>query len=259
MKTALVTGASEGIGRAFAIRLSQEGYAVTAVARNEHRLKELAIEAPGLKYLSADLTTADGISRVASLVKEDRFDLLVNNAGMGVFGPFHAVPEDSNRKVMSLNCTAMVELSHAFLSVAKSGDALINVSSGAGYLPLPWSSLYTGTKAFVSAFTESLWYEQRRRGIYVLALCPGGTHSKFHARAGGDESKLAPLFMQTLALKALRRRSQPVVICGLQKPLIVVLRFVPRKWAIVVSSWFSELAETHREPKGKASGEALGS
>jgi short-subunit dehydrogenase len=229
--------------------LSQEGYAVTAVARNEARLKDLAAQVPGLKYISADLTTGDGINEVARILREGKFNLLVNNAGIGIFGPFHTMPADANQRMMGLNCTAVVDLSSAFLSVAEKGDALINVSSGASYLPLPWSSLYTGTKGFVTAFTEALWYEQRRRGIYVLALCPGGTYSKFHARAGGKESQLVPLFMQTpehvagVALKHLKRRRQPVVICGAQKPLIVLSRFFPRKWVVLASSWLTEGSE----------------
>lgn len=249
MKTALVTGASEGIGRAFAVLLSKEGYTVTAVARNESRLKELATEIPGLKYIVSDLTSDAGISAVAQELTRQPYNLLVNNAGMAIFGPFHRSVSQDNRSMITLNCTALVDLSNAFLSVAKSGDALINLSSGASYLPLPWSSLYTGTKGFVTAFGESLWFEQRRRGVYVMTLCPGGTYSKFHGRAGGDEAKLVPQFMQTpeqvvgLALKQLKQRRQPVVICGSQKILIFLTRLLPRKWVILIASRMAESAE----------------
>lgn len=249
MKKALVTGASEGIGRAFVTLLSAAGYKVTAVARNEGRLKELVRDIPGTDYIVADLTSREGVSAVEGRLKYDKYNLLINNAGIGIFGHFHEMPASDSLKMMNLNCTALVELSHAFLSVAGSGDALINVSSGSAYLPLPWSSIYTGTKGFVSAFGEALWYEQRRRGIYVLTLCPGGTYSKFHARAGGDEAKLVAAFMQTpeqvagIALKHLKKRKEPLVICGKQQLPIFLSRFFPRKWVILAASRMAESAE----------------
>ena len=235
-KKALVTGASEGIGRAFARMLTEAGYEVTAVARNEARLKELDARA-----VVADLTDASDLSRVCDLLRSEKFDLLVNNAGLGVFGPFHQLESKDIRRMIDLNCTALVELSSAFLKGAVKGDALINVSSGVSFLPYPLSSVYTGTKGFVTTFSESLWFESRKRGVYVMALCPGGTYSEFHGRAGGKTTDLPDFIMQTpeqvvsLALKHLRKRRAPVVISGPQAPVIFLCRFLPRKLVTLIA------------------------
>jgi hypothetical protein len=242
-KKAMVTGASEGIGRSFAIQLKDAGYTVTAVARNEIRLKGLIEELGGAphSYIVADLSLPGGSESVSAQLKNGGYGVLVNCAGLGTFGHFRDMEAGAMSAMIGVNCTSLVDLSRAFLAQAKSGDSLINVSSGACYLPMPVASLYTGTKGFVTAFSEALWYEERKRGVYVVALCPGLTITKFHERAGGTNDQLPMWLSQTprqvaaIGIKAIRKRSRPVVICGFQGPVIKLSYLLPRKWVVWLS------------------------
>jgi uncharacterized protein len=164
-KKALVTGASEGIGREFAKRLAGENYAVTAVARNEARLKDLIqeLKTDSHSYQIADLSTQEGIHKIAQELSNNHYDLLVNNAGFGIYAPFYKTDLPKLQSMMRLNCEAIIALTHAFLQKAGKGDALINVSSALAFLPFPKAGLYSATKAFVTSFSESLWFEQKER------------------------------------------------------------------------------------------------
>ena len=238
----LVTGASEGIGRSFSLIMSRLGHEVTSVARNELRLKELDQEA-GAKHKSvaADLTTSEGLEKISHLLLNEKYDLLINNAGLGVYGAFRERSSLDLAQMLDLNCKALVALSQAFLKNAKAGDALVNISSTSCFFPMPVASLYAGTKHFVTGFTESLWFEERSRGVYILALCPGVTETKFHARAGGKAGQLPTFMTETpdqvvaTALKHLRIRKHPVVVSGAQKYLIFFSQFLPRKWLILIA------------------------
>lgn len=241
-KNALVTGASEGIGRAFAKRLVKEGYRVTAVARNEARLNELITElGEGHRFLVADLSTPGGVAVVSQELANERYDLLINNAGVGAYGDFVQTPLEKHHMLLSLNCDATVALAHAFLQRARQGDALVNVASILGFMPYPSSSIYAATKAFVISFSEALWFEQKEKGVYVMALCPGPTASKFHASAGGTEANQPPSALtQTpdqvvdAALRALRVRKHPTVVSGVQNRALVLMssRLMSRKSAV---------------------------
>ena len=238
-KNVLITGASEGIGRAFAHQLAAEGFAVTAVARNESRLQELMNE---LKedyhsYQVADLSIAEGVRVISEKLIGGRFQLLINNAGFCIYGAFYNAELPRLESMMRLNCDALVALSHAFLQQAKKGDALINVSSALAFMPMPSGGTYAATKAFVTSFSESLWYEQKDRGIYVMGLCPGATASHFHDRAGGDETNRPPAAItQTpedvveTAMQALAKREKPTVVSGVKNKMVTNLtRMLPRK------------------------------
>ena len=241
-RSALVTGASEGIGRSFATQLASSGFRVVAVARNLDRLKELINELGSLhSYLMADLATSEGVEKVSKLLHQEKFDLLINNAGFATYGTFREMGFVETQKMMDVNCLTLLTLSHNFLSSAVSGDALINVSSSASFLPMPISSVYTASKSLVTSFSESVWYEEKKRGVYVMGLCPGMTVTNFHNRAGGDNKQMPKLFSQTpdqvarLGIKELKRRSRPIVISGPQKFLIFVAKFIPRKLVVEIS------------------------
>lgn len=238
-KRSLVTGASEGIGRAFAKRLAAEGYRVTAVARNAQRLAELEREiGPGHVSLTADLTTGDGVRRVCDEIRETRFELLVNNAGAGHIQPFAGAPIETWEAITRLNIDALVALSHAWLQTARSGDALINVSSVLAFFPSPGNVVYSATKAFVTSFTESLWYEERRTGVHVFNICPGLTQTEFAVRSGVGPPSPGPLLQSPgqvvdAAMAALRRRRCPTVLSGWRNGAIAFLsRLLPRKWRV---------------------------
>ena len=244
-KKTLVTGASEGIGRAFAKQLANEGYAVTAVARNEERLKNL-MEEIGTNhcFIVADLSTDKGVKTVTEELRKDHYTLLVNNAGFGVYGKFPGPSLERIQEMTRLNCDAVVALSCAFLSQAKSGDALINVSSIGAFLPMPLSGVYAATKAFVTSFSESLWFEQKDKGIYVLGLCPGVTTTQFHSRAGGKDSEVPASLTQTpedvveVAMSALKNRAKPTIVTGAKNKMLTTLsKLMPRKTVVNISGW----------------------
>ena len=247
-KNALVTGASEGIGRVFAERLAKEGYEITGVARNEVRLKELTTElaSDGNKYQVADLATKKGTKQVSDLMEEQHYNLLINNAGLGIYGLFYKTNLSKQQAMMRVNCDALVSLSHTFLKQAKKGDALINVSSGLAFMPMPSAGIYAATKAFVTSFSESLWYEQKELGVYVMGLCPGVTRTRFHDRAGGTDKNRPPaIITQTseevveLAMKALQKRKSPTVISGAQTNIAAALtRALPRKRVVQMMATF---------------------
>jgi short-subunit dehydrogenase len=220
-KKAMVTGASGGIGREFAVQLDREGWQVTAVARDEARLKELlaGLKQKGQAHV-ADLSTPEGLATAMAELKSQRYELLVNNAGFGVRGKFLDAPLEKHLNMLDLNVKALVALAYAFLGQAKEGDALVNVSSGLAFLPMPALGLYSASKALVTSFSESLWHEQKARGVYVMDLCPGITETRFNQNSGGGELKVPRAMVQTAeqvvakALRALKARKRPTVSSG---------------------------------------------
>lgn len=236
-RTALVTGASEGIGRALAHSLAATGYAVTGVARNEDRLHAV-VEGLGHGHsaLVADLETEDGLGRVVRAVQQTSFDVLVNNAGTATAGAFIEVPLERAAAMLDLNCHALVALAHTFLTGARPGDALINVSSTLAFAPMSNLSVYCATKAFVTSLSESLWHEQKARGVYVMGLCPGMTATQSQPHNGADvRASLVqtPGQVAVRALSALHRRRQPTVISGRVNTLFATAaRALPRRTAL---------------------------
>lgn len=224
-KTALVTGASSGIGWEFSRQLAQRGYRILAVARREERLQALLAELPGddHAYRVADLASEEGTQAVAALMNEQRVHLLVNNAGYSSFEPFYQARLSAQQDILAVNCGAVVALAHTFLNQAQRGDALINLASIVSFLPTPAQPMYSASKAFIAALSECLWVEHKARGVYVMALCPGVTESEFISTATGGESDGSTLpgaltqsapAMVAEALKALDKRSKPVVVTG---------------------------------------------
>src|SRR5512139_172368 len=215
-KTALVTGASSGIGAVFARELAREGYAVTCVARSKDKLETLLKElGSGHRLLVADLADRGQLQAVADDVESTGYSLLVNNAGYGIYGRFEEIALERQEHLMTVNMNALVRLSHAFLKKAAAGDALINISSALSLLTYPGGAVYAATKAFVTNFTESLWYENKARGVHVMALLPGVTETHFHATATGDAAAVhsmksyPPEVVVKKALAALKARNVP--------------------------------------------------
>ncbi len=245
MKKAMVTGASEGIGRAFALSLAARGYAVTAVARTESRLQSLLTEmsSTGVQkhdILIADISTTEGVAQVANYLQIHKHHLLINNAGFSEFGAFFKTDITTQQNIMRVNCEAVVILSHRFLLNAVAGDAIVNVSSTLAFLPMPAQAVYSASKAFVTSFSDSLWWEQRKRGIYVLAVCPGVTDSEFYTRAGGQAQHRPSRFItqqpQTVVettLTALEKRQNPGLISGVfNKAAYGLAKILPRKYIV---------------------------
>jgi short-subunit dehydrogenase len=195
---ALVTGASAGIGAAFARRLARDGHDLILVARNRERLEKMARRLThdyniAVEPLPADLTDVAELRVVEELVgAHGGLDLLVNNAGFGTVGSFHTLDTEQEEREIRLNVVALVRLARAALPgmVKRRRGAVINVSSMAGLAPTPYNATYGATKAFVNSFTEALYEELRGTGVRVQALCPGFTRTEFQERAGIDVSNV---------------------------------------------------------------------
>jgi short-subunit dehydrogenase len=205
-RTALVTGASAGIGRAFARGLAVRGYDVVLVARDGARLTELAAEltrdhAVAAEVLPADLVRADGLAAVEGRLRAtDRpVDLLVNNAGFGTFGRFVELDVDREVEEIELNVVALVRLTSAALASMepRGRGAIVNIASLAAYQPAPASATYGATKAFVHSFTHAVHEEARGSGVQVLLVCPGYTHTEMHERAGLGPTNLPDFVWQS--------------------------------------------------------------
>ncbi|HEX4493027.1 MAG TPA: SDR family oxidoreductase [Acidimicrobiia bacterium] len=220
MTTALITGASAGIGNAFASQLAARGNDVVLVARDEERLQKLAAELRAqhniaAEVLAADLTDTGALARVeARLADAARpIDTLVNNAGFGSNGLLHELDVDDETREINLNVVALVRLTHAALGpmVARRAGGILNVSSIAGMQPTPRNATYGATKAFVTSFTQSVHEELRGTGVRATVVCPGFTRTEFQERAGIDSSRLPGFLWQSAgevaagALDALER------------------------------------------------------
>ena len=241
MNTTLITGASSGIGEAFARRLAAEGRDVLLVARSEDKLIALCNEL-GLnhniraQYFVADLSLPDSPSR---LLEETRgrnleIDLLINNAGFGSMGEFGQLDLERELNMIDLNVRSLVELTHLFLQPMRERKrgSIINVASTASFQPVPFMATYAATKAFVLSFTEALWEENRPYGIKVMALCPGVTETDFFAasRMKRPPARLVQTSEEVVdvALRALKREKNSVISGWPNRMTVLTERLVPR-------------------------------
>ncbi len=199
MTTALVTGASAGIGAAFCRELARTGHHLVLVARNRDSLEALGADLTSrygvhCEVLVADLANRDDVERVAERIRTDEFerrgiDLLVNNAGFGIPGAFLEAEVAEEERALDVMCRAVLVLSHAAGRTMRQrgSGAIINVSSVAGFVAM---SSYSAIKAWVTTFSEALATELAGSGVRVTALCPGFTRSEFHQRANLNMSRL---------------------------------------------------------------------
>ena len=190
MKVTLITGASSGIGEAFARRLAAEKHNLVLVARSEKALHELCDELMLKHHITAhyvvlDLTHSDSDASLWAETEKHGFEVewLINNAGFGSGGDFSKLELDTELKMIDLNIRSLVALTHRYLVPMRERNRgkIINVSSAAGFQPIPFMATYAATKAFVSSFSEAIAEENAPYGIQVLALCPGSTKTNFFA------------------------------------------------------------------------------
>jgi len=243
---AVITGASSGIGAAFARALAARGCDLVLIARRRERLAALAEElsrahGAAVEVLAADLSREEDVDRVAQrIAAEPRLELLVNNAGFGLLGDFHETPIERQMDMHRVHVLAVVRLTHAALGGLRERDrgGVINVSSVAGFARMPGHAAYAATKEWMIAFSECLDLELRSSGSRVLvqALCPGYTITEFHDVLGLDRKAIMknPKFWMPAefvvgdSLKALDR-GQWLVIPGWRYRMIVrLLTSVPR-------------------------------
>jgi short-subunit dehydrogenase len=239
MPTALITGATAGIGAAFARRLAADGFDLILLARDAERLGRAAEEYGGAEVLVADLSTEDGIAAAEDAAR--RADLLVNNAGFGQRGRFLDVPIEDELTMLRVHCEAVLRLTYAALPAMRDRGrgGVINVASVAAFFS---RGTYGASKAWVVSFSQGL--AQDVPGVRVMALCPGLVHTEFHERAGMDTSGVPSalwLDADKVVAGALRdfRRGVTVSVPSVQyKAIVGVGGLVPRNLAARISARF---------------------
>lgn len=243
-KTALITGASGGIGLELARIHASKGDDLVLVARSGERLAEIKDEFESeyhvkVRFLITDLSIRHAAKKVFDEVSNHNIvvDYLINNAGFGDFGLFLDCDWDKQESMINLNITALAHLTKLFLPgmIQKGGGKILNVASLAAFQPGPTMSVYFATKAFVLSFSEALNNELKGKGVTVTALCPGSTKSKFHEVALGDPKLVRERKMMSAQKVAkighdAMMKGTPVVIPGFKNSLLVFAsRFAPRE------------------------------
>ncbi len=243
-QTALITGASSGIGYALAEIFAEKGHNLILVARRETNLitlatrlkKENGIEA---YVIPCDLSKPDASKSLYLEIKglELTVDLLVNNAGFGDFGEFHELDWQKQADMIQVNITALTQLCHLFLPEMKKNEygRILNIASSGAFAPLPFMSVYGATKAYVLSFSEALAEEVKPLNITVTALCPGATETEFAETAQAEKSGFFKRKMPTPHQVAQygydkMMAGQTVAVHGLSnKILVTLMRLMPRK------------------------------
>src|ERR687898_1001995 len=232
---AMVTGASSGLGREFALALAARGDPVLAVARRGERLRALADEVGTgggrLEPLVADLSTGGGIEVLLARAASLPVELLVNNAGVASYGPFSSIPAERELELVRLNVEAIVALTRGLLPtmLERGRGGVINVASQMAFQPMPYFAAYAASKAFVLSFSEALAEELRGTGVRVTTIAPGFVSTEFAQVAGSHEPErrfphLQPRRVVESALRAHDRshsqsRRRPLQLPDLRRPI----------------------------------------
>jgi len=252
-QTALITGASTGIGLELAECFAKDGYDLILAARSEGALTALAerlsrtygitataiavdLGAPGGGAVLAEAVAARGLS----------VDVLVNNAGFGIAGAFEARDAQGQLGMIDLNNRTLVELTHLYWPrmVQNRRGGVLNVASTGAFQPGPFMAVYCATKAFVLSFSEALWREGLPHGVAVTCLCPGLTESQFHLRAGTGSTKLRS-FAKAMSARAVAEqgyaaftRNQRMIVTGAaNKAMVGLIPFTPRRAVLALAAY----------------------
>jgi len=250
---ALITGASAGIGREFARQLGRRAGSLVLVARRRQRLEELRDELvranPQLNVHArvVDLAEQPQIDQLAAWLEQEKIDIdfLINNAGLGDYGPFSTSDPERDDRMIQVNIAALTLLTRKLLPpmIATKRGTILNVSSTAGFLPIPGMAVYAASKAYVNSFSEALRAELRETGVSVIALCPGPVHTEFGdvAKRPGREPEQGPGFVYVPVEKVVAdalaavEADRPLVIPGFFMKLgMFLVRLTPMsilRWA----------------------------
>lgn len=242
--TALITGASSGIGLELARLFAHDGYGLVLVARDAKKLEQAAQSLQGegpVRIIAQDLSEADGAKRLAQELLRLKIEInaLVNNAGVGIMGRFDEMDLERQLHMLHLNVTALTELTWHCLGAMRRRrrGRILNVASTAAFQPGPGMAVYYASKAYVLSFSQALSEELRDSGIHVTALCPGPTRTEFGRRSGMERSRLFQTWTMDAATVARigyqgLRQGRPVVVTGWANRLLAFsTRVVPRAWA----------------------------
>jgi short-subunit dehydrogenase len=246
----LITGASDGIGLEIAKKLAAKNNQLTLVARSKDKLEAAvaSLKGSGHEYIVADLSRKEDVDALKEKIDRNQYNVFINNAGVGMYGRFTEMPLFDQVKMMNLNINALTALSYFYLSQAKKGDALVNIASFLGTTSYPGAAVYAATKAYVTNFSESLWWEYKKKGIYVVGFCPGATYTNFHNVSGGDKDSFPKIVMQQAdqvaeeLISALEKRKKPKVVSGfMNRFLIWFQKKLSRKMAVSLMAGFGPL------------------
>ena len=247
---ALITGASEGIGLEIAKKLAAKNYEITLIARSQDKLEKALSTLPGKGHqiIVADLSKRDNVDALKEKIETNHYDVFINNAGVGMYGRFTEMPLSEQVKMMNLNMTALTVLSYFYLNAAKKGNTLINIASTLGTTSYAGASVYAATKAYVTSLSESLWWENKNKGIYVMGFCPGATYTNFHKVSGGDKDDFPKFTMQTAEqavkelVRAFEKRKRPKVISGgLNRFMVSIQKLMSRSMVVSMMAGFGPL------------------
>jgi hypothetical protein len=249
--TALITGASSGIGYELAKLFAKDKCDLVLVARNQDKLTQFAGELQSrygisVKTIALDLTEPAAPQILFEQLEREgvAVDVLVNNAGYGILGEFTNIPAEESLGQIQLNVTALTHLTRLFLApmLERGSGRVMNVASTAGFQPGPLMAVYYATKAYVISFSEGLANELAGTGVTVTCLCPGATATEFASRAGNSNSRLfkqlRPMDARTVALKGYRglMAGKTLVIPGLRNWVLAeAVRVSPRKLVTAIS------------------------
>ena len=241
MKTTLITGASSGIGEAFARRLAAQGENLLLVARSEDKLASLCDELAqthniNAQYVALDLTESDAAERLFEETNRRGLEVetLINNAGFGSMGEFATLDLRRELEMIDLNVKALVALTSLYLKPMRERKkgVILNVASTAAFQGVPYMATYAATKAFVLSFSEALWDENQKLGVHVMALCPGVTETNFFAAAETDKPPMrvaqTPEQVVDTALKGLKRGKSHIISGWTNYLMAESERLVPR-------------------------------
>ncbi|NUU77314.1 SDR family NAD(P)-dependent oxidoreductase [Paenibacillus xylanilyticus] len=263
---ALITGASSGIGQAFALEMASKGNHVVLVARSESKLKQLAerIERTykvKAEVIVSDLSEAHSPQQIYDECKNRgiQVDTLINNAGFATHGRFEQVEGARQQEEIMLNVLAVMNMTHLFLPgmLRKRNGTIINVSSTAAFQPDPYMAVYGATKSFVLSFTEALYEENRKRGVQFLALCPGATETSFFDVVNAEEASVGkrdtPEHVVEVAMKALES-GKPYAVPGASNYWTAQLsRILPRRQILrVVGGMLSPRSKNDKAQRARA-------
>lgn len=241
--TALITGASSGIGEAFANKLAAKGCNLILVARSEDALNQIAgdlHEQHGvtIDVMAADLIEPNNRDNVAEAVQAlgRQVDLLINNAGFGTMGAFVKADPQRERSEVDLNVTALTDLCHAFLPgmLERQHGAIINVASTASFQPMPYLAVYAATKSYVRSLSEALHAECQGRGVTVTALCPGPVATNFFEATGS--SKAQGMVKKVAGIMMTAEQVVDDALNAMEKGKAVVVPGMPNKLGALGSS-----------------------
>lgn len=244
-KTALITGATSGIGAAYASKFARQGYDLVITGRRKEKIEAAAAQIrqeynSNVEVILAELSETEGVKKVIDFIGGRKIEILVNNAGFGVSSWYQASDLAAMEQLAKVNVLAPMELIHAVLPgmVERGSGTIINISSESVYMVIPKNAVYSGAKAFLKSFTEGLHLDLMGTGVRVMAVCPGLTHTDFHEKMAIEKSRqtdrgqikwMSPEEVVEISLRDLERGKVVCIPGRHTKMLAHLLNMMPRK------------------------------